>query len=104
MCDAEGVRLGIATGRSRWRLRRAIGKADANAARGVPGPRVSRAARAHLGRAPGRGFVVRTALVFLLPTVAGSLYVAAVRRIGGQWVSPAVTGEPARPLGITIYR
>ncbi|MET7364769.1 hypothetical protein ABZS61_02895 [Streptomyces sp. NPDC005566] len=82
--DAHGVRLGITTERSRRKLRRAIEKADANAARGVPGPRVSRAARAHLGRAPGRGLIGHTVLAFLLLTVSGSLYVVAVLRLGGQ--------------------
>lgn len=82
--DADGVRLGITTERSRRKLRRAIEKADANAARGVPGPRVSRAARVHLGLAPRRGLVVHTALSFLLLLVFVSLYVAAVLRLGGQ--------------------
>ena len=53
--DAHGARLGITTERSRRKLRRAIEKAAANDARGAPGPRVSRAARAHLGLAPGEG-------------------------------------------------
>ncbi|WP_405524323.1 hypothetical protein [Streptomyces canus] len=82
--DAHGVRLGITTERSRRKLRRAIEKADANAARGVPRPRVSRAARAHLGLDPGRGLVVHTVLAFLLPAVSVSLYVVAVLRLGGQ--------------------
>ncbi|MEU9166787.1 hypothetical protein AB0D34_03100 [Streptomyces sp. NPDC048420] len=82
--DAHGVCLGITTERSRRKLRRAIEKADANAARGVPGPRVSRAARTHLGLAPERGLVVHTVLAFLLLTVSGSLYVVAVLRLGGQ--------------------
>ncbi|MDX3619925.1 hypothetical protein [Streptomyces europaeiscabiei] len=82
--DADGVRLGITTERSRRKLRRAIEKADANAARGVTGPHVSRAARAHLGLAPGRGLVAHTVLSFLLLTVAGSLYVVAVLQLGGQ--------------------
>lgn len=81
--DAHGVRLGITTERSRRKLRRTIEKADTNAARGVPRPRVSRAARAHLGLAPGRGLVVHTVLAFLLLTVSVSLYVLAVRRLGG---------------------
>lgn len=82
--DAHGVRLGVTTERSRRKLRRAIEKADANASRGVPGPRVSRAARAYLGLSPRRGLVVHTALSFLLVTVSGSLYVAALLRLGGQ--------------------
>ncbi|MFE1800877.1 hypothetical protein ACFW9L_32620 [Streptomyces sp. NPDC059517] len=82
--DANGVRLGIATERSRRKLRPAIEKADANAARGVTGPHVSRAARAHLGLAPGQGIVAHTVLSFLLLTVAGSLYVVAVLQLGGQ--------------------
>ncbi|MFF7438034.1 hypothetical protein [Streptomyces sp. NPDC008122] len=82
--DAVGVRLGITTERSRRKLRRAIEKAEANAARGGPRPRVSRAARAYLGLAPGRGLVVHTVLAFLLLTAAGSLYVVAVLRLGGQ--------------------
>jgi hypothetical protein len=82
--DAHGVRLGVTTERSRRKLRRAIEKADANAARGVPAPRVSRAARAHLGLAPGRGLVVHTVLGFLFLTVSGSLYVSVVLRLGGQ--------------------
>lgn len=82
--DAHGVRLGITTERSRRKLRRAIEEADANAARGVPGPRVSRAARARLGLAPGRGLVVHTLLSFLLLTVSVSLYVAVALRLGGQ--------------------
>ncbi|WP_328687599.1 hypothetical protein OHA74_55365 [Streptomyces phaeochromogenes] len=82
--DADGVRLGITTERSRRKLRRAIEKADANAARGATGPHVSRAARAHLGLAPGRGLVAHTVLSFLLLTVAGSLYVVAVLQLGGQ--------------------
>ncbi|WP_234020350.1 HAD family hydrolase [Streptomyces pristinaespiralis] len=82
--DAHGVRLGITTERSRRKLRRAIEKADANDARGAPGPRVSRAARAHLGLPPRRGLVVHTVLAFLLLTVSSSLYVVAVLRLGGQ--------------------
>ncbi|MER6982109.1 hypothetical protein ABT317_35345 [Streptomyces carpinensis] len=82
--DAHGVRLGITTERGRRKLRRAIEKADAGAARGGPRPRVSRAARAHLGLAPGRGLVVHTILAFLLVTVSGSLYVVALLRLGGQ--------------------
>ena len=82
--DAHGVRLGITTERGRRKLRRAIEKADANAARGVPRPRVSRAARAHLGLAPGRGLVGHTVLAFLLLTVSGSLYAIAVLRLGAQ--------------------
>jgi len=82
--DAQGVRLGVTTERSRRKLRRAIEKADANASRGGPGPRVSRAARAHLGLAPGRGLVFHTVLGFLLLTVSVSLYVAVVLRLGGQ--------------------
>ncbi|WP_431780941.1 hypothetical protein [Streptomyces chumphonensis] len=82
--DAHGVRLGITTKRGRGKLRRAVEKADANAARGLPGPRVSVAARVRLGLAPGRGLVVHTMLAFLLPTVFGSLYVVAVLRLGGQ--------------------
>lgn len=82
--DAHGVRLGITTERSRRKLRRAIEKTHANAAQGVPRPRVSRAARAHLGLAPGRGLVVHTVLAFVFLTVSGSLYVVAVLRLGGQ--------------------
>lgn len=82
--DAHGVRLGITTERSRRKLRRAIEKADANDTRGAPRPRASRAARAHLGLAPGRGLAVHTVLAFLLLTVSGSLYVVAVLRLGGQ--------------------
>ncbi|MFF8381931.1 hypothetical protein ACF07V_38230 [Streptomyces sp. NPDC015661] len=82
--DTHGVRLGITTERSRRKLRRAIEKAEANATRGVPGPRVSRAARAHLGLAPGRGLVVHTVLAFLFLTMSVSLYVAVVLRLGGQ--------------------
>jgi hypothetical protein len=82
--DAHGVRLGVTTERSRRKLRRAIERADANAARGVPAPRVSRAARVHLGLAPGRGLVVHTLLGFLFLTVSGSLYVSVVLRLGGQ--------------------
>ncbi|GGT36402.1 hypothetical protein GCM10010271_45430 [Streptomyces kurssanovii] len=36
--DTHGVRLGVTTERSRRKLRRAIEKADANAAPGLPGP------------------------------------------------------------------
>ncbi len=82
--DAQGVRLGITTERSRRKLRRAIEKADAEDARGAPKPRVSRAARAHLGLAPRRGLVVHTVLSLLFLTVSGSLYVAAALRLGGQ--------------------
>ncbi|MGW5097682.1 hypothetical protein ACWEQM_24555 [Streptomyces nodosus] len=82
--DAHGVRLGITAERSRRKLRQAIEKADVNAARGVPGPRVSRAARAHLGLAPGRGLVVHTTIAFLLLTVSASLYMVAALRLGGQ--------------------
>jgi hypothetical protein len=82
--DSHGVRLGVTTERSRRKLRRAIEKADANAARGVPAPRVSRAARVHLGLAPGRGLIVHTVLGFLSLTVSGSLYVSVVLLLGGQ--------------------
>ncbi|WP_308404148.1 hypothetical protein [Streptomyces sp. ATCC 21386] len=82
--DAHGVRLGITTERSRRKLRRAIEKADAKDVRGAFKPRVSRAAQAHLGLAPRRGLVVHTVLSLLFVTVSGSLYVAAVLRLGGQ--------------------
>lgn len=82
--DVNGVRLGVTTERSRRKLRRAIEKADAGAARGVPGPRVSRAARTYLGLAPGRGLVAHTILAFLLLTASASLYVIAALRLGGQ--------------------
>ncbi|MFB6678726.1 hypothetical protein ACFCWG_41200 [Streptomyces sp. NPDC056390] len=84
VCDAHGVRLGITTTRSRGKLRRAIEKADANAARGFPRPRVSRAARTYLDLAPGRGLVVHTALAFLLLTTSATLYVVVAVRLGGQ--------------------
>lgn len=82
--DAHGVRLGITTERSRRKLRRAIEKADANGARGAVSPRVSRAARTHLGLAPARGLIGHTVLALLLLTVSVSLYVVAVLRLGGQ--------------------
>ncbi|MDX3065545.1 hypothetical protein AB0K86_02835 [Streptomyces clavifer] len=82
--DIHGTRLGLTTDRSVGKLRRAIEKADANAARGAHVPRVSRAARAHLDPAPGRGLVVHTVLAFLLTTVSGSLYVSALIGLGGQ--------------------
>uniref|UniRef100_A0AAU3I7L6 PH domain-containing protein n=1 Tax=Streptomyces sp. NBC_01393 TaxID=2903851 RepID=A0AAU3I7L6_9ACTN len=82
--DAHGVRLGITTERSRRKLRRAIEKADANAEQGVPKPRVSRVARAHMGLASGRGLVGNTILAFLLLMVSVILYVVAVLRLGGQ--------------------
>ncbi|MDX2706967.1 hypothetical protein PV350_29535 [Streptomyces sp. PA03-6a] len=82
--DTHGVRLGITTERSRKKLRRAIEKADANAARGVPGPRVSRAARAHLGLSPRRGLVGHTVVAFLLLTVSLNLYMVVLLRLGGQ--------------------
>ncbi|WP_411080706.1 hypothetical protein [Streptomyces sp. cmx-18-6] len=82
--DAHGVRLGITTKRSTAKLRRAVEKADANAARGVPAPRVSRAARTRLGLARGRGLVGHTVRAFLLLTCAASLYVVVLLRLGGQ--------------------
>jgi hypothetical protein len=82
--DADGVRLGITTARSRRKLRRAIEKADADAAQGLPGPRVSRAARVYLGLASRRGLVAHTILAFLLMALSLSLYTAAVLRLGGQ--------------------
>ncbi|WP_406394505.1 hypothetical protein [Streptomyces sp. NBC_00887] len=82
--DIHGVRLGITTRRSLGKLRRAIEKAEANAARGAPAPRVTRAARAHLAPAPGRGLVVHTVLAFLFTTVSGSLYVSVLLILGGQ--------------------
>lgn len=84
VCDAHGVRLGITTKRARGKVRRAIEKADANAARGVPRPRVSRAARAFLGLAPGQGLVVHTVLAFLLVTTSAILYLVVALRLGGQ--------------------
>ncbi|MEV5160919.1 MULTISPECIES: hypothetical protein [unclassified Streptomyces] len=82
--DAHGVRLGVTTGRSRKKLRRAVERAEANAARGVPVPRTSRAARVHLGLAPGKGLVGHTVLAFLLQAVSVTLYMIAVLRLGGQ--------------------
>lgn len=82
--DAHGVRLGVTTGRSRKKLRRAVEKAEANAARGVPVPRVSRAARVDLGLTPGQGLLGHTILAFLLQTVSVTLYMIAVLRLGGQ--------------------
>ncbi len=82
--DTHGVRLGITTERSRRKLRRAVEKADADAAHGAPGPRVSRAARTYLGLAPERGLIVHTVLAFLLVTASASLYVIVALRLGGQ--------------------
>ncbi|WP_435222103.1 hypothetical protein [Streptomyces sp. Tue6028] len=82
--DSHGVRLGVTTERSRRKLRRAIEKADANSAHGVPGPRVSRAARTYLGLAPQRGLMTHTVLAFLLVTVSATLYVIVAVRLGGQ--------------------
>ncbi|MFB8030277.1 MULTISPECIES: hypothetical protein [unclassified Streptomyces] len=82
--DAHGVRLGVTTPRSLKKLRRAVEKAEANAARGIPAPRVSRAARVHLGLAPGQGPAGHTILAFFLQTVSVTLYVIAVLRLGGQ--------------------
>ncbi|WP_329229528.1 hypothetical protein OHB07_14925 [Streptomyces sp. NBC_00111] len=82
--DAHGVRLGVTTRRSVKKLRRAVEKAEVNAARGIPAPRVSRAARVHLGLAPGHGLIGHTVLGFLLQAVSVSLYVSAVLRLSGQ--------------------
>ncbi|WP_328865753.1 hypothetical protein [Streptomyces sp. NBC_00304] len=82
--DADGVGLGITTERSRRKLRRAIERLDANAARCAAAPHVSRAARTHLGLGPGRGLVGHTVLALLVPMVSASLYVIAVLRLGGQ--------------------
>ncbi|MGB8939084.1 MAG: hypothetical protein WCD21_02420 [Streptomyces sp.] len=82
--DSHGVRLGVTTQRSRAKVRRAIERADANAAQGAVGPRVSRAARVHLGLAPGRGLLGHTVLAFLLWTVSVSLYVVVSLRLGGR--------------------
>lgn len=82
--DTHGVRLGVTTRRGRGKLRRAIERADANAAQGVPGPRVSRAAQTYLGLVPGRGLVVHTILAFLLMTASVCLYVIVALRLGGQ--------------------
>ncbi|MER5553822.1 hypothetical protein ABT001_19485 [Streptomyces sp. NPDC002793] len=82
--DTHGVRLGVTTERSRRKLHRAIEKADAYTTQGAAGPRVSRAARAHLAPAPGGRLVVHTVLAFLALTVSVSLYVAVVLRLGGQ--------------------
>lgn len=82
--DAHGVRLGITTQRSRRRLRRAIEKAEADTTRGVPAPRVSRAAGAHLGLTSGRGLMVHTVLAFLFLSGSVSLYMAVVLRLAGQ--------------------
>ncbi|MET9560684.1 hypothetical protein [Streptomyces tauricus] len=81
--DAHGVRLGITTERSRRKLRRAIEKADANVVRGISGPRLSRAARVHLGLAPDQGLGIHTVLAFLLLTTSASLYATVAFRLGG---------------------
>ncbi|MGP2441731.1 hypothetical protein [Streptomyces sp. JW3] len=82
--DDHGVWLGVTTGRSRGHVRRAVQRAAAKTVPGAPGPRVSRAARVHLGLAPERGLVGHTVLAFLLLTVSVSLYVAVLLRLGGQ--------------------
>ncbi|MCZ9353057.1 hypothetical protein NGM36_25365 [Streptomyces mutabilis] len=82
--DARGVRLGITTRRSRRKVRRAIEKAEADAMRGVPRPRVSRAARAYLGLASRCDLVVHTVLAFLFLSGSVSLYMAVVLRLAGQ--------------------
>nr|WP_239075914.1 hypothetical protein [Streptomyces sp. SID9913] len=82
--DADGVRLGLTTGRSHEHLRRAVENAERNAGRRAPGPRVSRAAMAHLGLAPGRGLVVHTVVAFLCVTVSMSLYLSVVIWLGGR--------------------
>lgn len=81
--DTSGVRLGITTEKSRRNLRQALLKAEANATRGVSGPRVSRAAREYLDLAPKRVLTVHTILAFLLLAVYVSLYMAFVIRLSG---------------------
>ena len=84
-CDADGVRIGITTEKSRRKLRRAIERAYANHAENTASrPRVSRAAEAHLGLAFKRTLVAHTLLALALLTVSVSLYVAAVLRLGSQ--------------------
>ncbi|MEU3945519.1 hypothetical protein [Streptomyces sp. NPDC029526] len=82
--DADGVRLGLTTGRSREHLRRAVEQAENDAGRGATGLRVSRAAAAHLGLPRGRGLAVHTVLAFLCTMVGMSLYLSVVFWLGGQ--------------------
>ncbi len=81
--DVHGVRLGVTTERSRRAVRRAVERASAAAAHGGPRPRVSRAARAHLGLGTGTGLAAHTTAAFLLTVVSLCLYLTAVLRLGG---------------------
>ncbi|MFB6705876.1 hypothetical protein ACFCW6_14300 [Streptomyces sp. NPDC056333] len=73
--DRNGVRIGLTTLRSQRALARALQHACGDA-RG--GPRVSPAARAHLGLGVRRHRTIHTVIIFLVQTISASLYMGLV--------------------------
>lgn len=79
--DADGVWLGITTDAGKRALRRALMRRPEDAS--LPPPRVSRAARAHLGQdRPGR-IAVHTVLAFLVLMLGICGYVTVLAKLGG---------------------
>lgn len=78
--DRDGVRVGLTSARSRRALVHAL-----EGARGGPedGPRVSPAARAHLGFGVAWHRTVHTVLSFLVLVTSLSLYIAVVLKLAG---------------------
>ncbi|MET8400535.1 hypothetical protein [Streptomyces sp900116325] len=73
--DRNGARIGLTTLRSQRALARAPQHARGDAG---GGPRVSRAARAHLGRGVRRHRTIHTVIIFLVLTISVSLYMGLV--------------------------
>ncbi|WP_330480805.1 hypothetical protein OH782_15120 [Streptomyces sp. NBC_01544] len=78
--DGNGVRIGLTTLRSQRALVRALQHACGDA-RG--GPRVSPAARAHLGLGVRRHRTIHTVIIFVLLTISISLYMGLVLVLAG---------------------
>ncbi|WP_327422065.1 hypothetical protein OG612_26630 [Streptomyces sp. NBC_01527] len=76
--DRSGARVGLTTLRSQRALARALQNARADA-RG--GPRVSRAARAHLGLGARHHRTIHTVIIFLVLTISVPLYMGLVLRL-----------------------
>lgn len=76
--DGDGVRIGLTSVRSQRSLARALQRTGADA---HGGPRVSLAARAHLGLGERRHRTVHTVIAFLLQVISISLYVVLVLKL-----------------------
>jgi hypothetical protein len=78
--DGNGVRIGLTSVRRRRALVRALQRTGGDA---HGGPRVSQAARAHLGLGERRHLTVHNVITLLLQVISISLYVSFVLKLAG---------------------